>query len=276
MFLMTLVGQIFAASGNNGRQKEISKSQGKEAKVALLGVFHFQGSSDMASMHMADPFGKRRQDDIKEVVRQIAVFKPTKILVEYPKSMQIKLQEHYSNYLAGKDTLTANEIDQLGFRLAKQLGHTQVYAIDYQLNLPDHELMDYFQRNNKMAEFELFIKRIQEYVSQENKKLNNMKIASYLARTNVDSVDSKTNQAYIGTTFGDMLSWGDSTNEAGVHFSATWWQRNMVILKNIAETIKGKDERVLVIIGSGHRAVLKNLIKDRNDMEYVEIGEYLR
>src|SRR5210317_542124 len=59
--------------------------QAEAAKVTMLGVFHFGGSSgDMAAMHMADPFGKRRQDDIKELVSQLAEFKPTKILVEYP------------------------------------------------------------------------------------------------------------------------------------------------------------------------------------------------
>lgn len=58
---------------NEVKKTEISdsKTRADAAKVSVLGIFHFRGSTgDMAAMHMADPFGKRRQDDIKELVDQ--------------------------------------------------------------------------------------------------------------------------------------------------------------------------------------------------------------
>lgn len=243
------------------------------AKVSILGVFHFGGSSqDMASMYMPDPFGERRQADISNLVSKLADFKPTKILVEYPKHLQIRLDEKYQSYLLGKDTLSVNETEQVGFRLAKLLGHSKLYAIDYSLDLPGDGLFEYCQRNDKMSEFEDFISNIRSYVSNENKILDTMSISSYLARTNVDAIDQFTNETYVGK----ILNWGDSVNEAGARFAATWWERNMVILRNIAQTIENKEERVLVIIGSGHRAVLKDLMINRSDMEYVEISNYLK
>ncbi len=259
---------------NTGQEDEGPEPiQSDAAKVSVLGVFHFGGSSgDLASMHMADPFGKRRQDDIKELVSQLEAFRPTKILVEYPKERQDRLQERFIKYLAREDSLTVNEIDQVGFRLAENLGLDQLYAIDYQLDLPGDGLVEYCQRHNKMSEFEDFIKNIQEYVAKENEALDTMRISAYLARTNNDSKDRETNEAYIGNT----LNWGDSIDEAGANFAATWWKRNFVILKNIAGTIESKDDRILVIIGAGHRAVLKDLIIDRGDMEYVEVADYLK
>lgn len=255
-------------------EKEITEpsTQADAAKVAVLGVFHFGGSSgDMAAMHMADPFGKRRQDDIKELVAQLAEFKPTKILVEHPKKRQALLDERYNNYLSGKDTLRVNETQQVGFRLAKQLGHSQLYAIDYNVDLPFDGIVEYCQRTGRMGEFEEFVTMIKEYVANQNTVLDTMRISAYFARTNTPAADRFTNDVYIGKA----LSWGDSISEAGARVAATWWERNFVILKNIAETIESKEDRILVIIGGGHRAVLRNAIIDRSDMEYVEVSEYL-
>jgi hypothetical protein len=245
----------------------------KTAQVYMLGVFHFGGSSgDMAAMHMADPFGQRRQDDIKSLVSQLATIRPTKILVEYPKERQQRLNERYNSYLSGEDTLGVNEIHQVGFRLAEQMDHSQLYAIDWNIDLPFDDLVAYCQRHGKMDEFDAFVKDIQAYVADQNKMLDTMSISSYFAKTNTEITDRLTNDAYIGKT----LSWGDSISEAGVLVATIWWQRNFMILKNIAETIESPDDRILIIIGGGHRAVLKDLIIDRSDMTYVEIGELLK
>ena len=247
--------------------------QNNAAKVALLGVFHFGGSSgDLASMHMVDPFGERRQNDIKELVTKLKAYQPTKILVEYPKKKNAVLKNRYSNYLAGKDTLKVNEIYQVGFRLAEQLKHDELYSIDHKLDLPFEQIVEYCQRQNKMEAFDAFVKRIQNYVQEDNEKLNRMSISEYLAYVNSDPVDQVTNDLYIRET----LVFGDSTYEAGARVAATWWERNFIMLKNIAETIDNEDERILVIVGAAHRAVLKDLVIDRSDMDYVEIGDYLK
>lgn len=277
LFFTALLYSVSGCQEPSSEQKENVSSpepqMPKAASVAVLGTFHFGGSSgDLASMHFKEPFGKQRQAEIRELVTLLAEFKPTKILVEYPVHKAERLQERFQKYLSGEDSLTVNEIDQVGFRLAQQLGHERLYPIDYQLDLPGDDLVAYCQKHNKMNEFEAFIQGIQDYVEKEDQVLDTMALPDYLARTNTDEFDRESNEAYIGHT----LSWGDSDGEAGAHFAATWWERNFVILKNIAATLENKDDRLLVIIGSAHRAVLKDLILDRSDMEYVEIADYLR
>ena len=251
----------------------LTKNHSDTAKVALLGVFHFGGSSgDLASMHMADPFGERRQKEIKELVSKLKAFRPTKILVEFPKEKDDVLKDRFSNYLSGKDTLKVNEIYQVGFRLAEQLKHEQLYAIDHKLDLPFEQIVEYCQSQDKMEVFNAFVKQIQDHVQKDNEKLNQMSISEYLAYVNSDPVDQITNDLYLRET----MNFGDSSNETGVHVTATWWKRNFFMLKNISEKIEIEDDRILVIVGAAHRAVLKNLVIDRSDMEYVEIGEYLK
>ena len=74
---------------------------------------------------------------------------------------------------------------------------------------------------------------------------------------------------------GHVLNRRGSIPEAGARFASTWWERNFVIPDHIAGTITDTDEHVLVSIGSGHRAVLKNPVIDRREMDYVEIGRYI-
>jgi Family of unknown function (DUF5694) len=274
--LLILLISIGCQSNSNriSQDKDVAPSanQSKVDKVAILGAFHFGGSTgDLASMKMANPFGERRQNDIRELVAKLTSYRPTKILVEYPRAKNEQLKKRFLSYSSGKDTLGVNEVYQIGFRLAKQLKHSQLYAIDYKLDLPADGMVEYCQRNNKMEDFQNFIKDIQNYVQEENKKLERMSISQYLANMNSDPTDRITNELYIKQS----LVFGDSIEEAGAHFAASWWERNFVILKNIAETIDHKEDRILVIIGGAHRAVLKDLVIDRGDMKYVEIGEYL-
>jgi len=87
---LILIGCQSDSKNINLKDISPSESQSDVAKVALLGVFHFGGSSgDLASMQMANPFGERRQNDIKELVAKLITYQPTKILVEFPKSKMI-------------------------------------------------------------------------------------------------------------------------------------------------------------------------------------------
>jgi hypothetical protein len=39
-----------------------------------------------------------------------------------------RISKDYPDYLAGKHELTRNEIEQIGFRVTKELGHKTVYG----------------------------------------------------------------------------------------------------------------------------------------------------
>lgn len=69
---------------------------------------------------------------------------------------------------------------------------------------------------------------------------------------------------------------GSTDNEVGAEVSATWYHRNMIMLKNIASYIESPQERLLVIVGSSHRAVIKDYIEDRVDLKFVEIADFMK
>ncbi len=100
-------------------------------QVLILGTYHMGGSSDYIQTSTDDVLSPRRQREIEALVNALAAFRPTKIMVEAPLAHDSALNARFRRYAAGQDTLRRNEIDQIGFRLAKRSGHSRVYAIDY-------------------------------------------------------------------------------------------------------------------------------------------------
>src|SRR5438876_6933709 len=93
------------------------------AEVLVLGVYHMANPGrDIFNMQADDALAPKRQQEIAELAAVLEKFKPTKIAVEH--DSQEKLNARYAKYLAGTYALTANETDQIGLRLAKELGQT--------------------------------------------------------------------------------------------------------------------------------------------------------
>ena len=115
------------------------------AKLLVLGTFHFKdaGLDGYKPEVDVDFLSEPRQTELKEVLDRLERFAPTKILIEAKAERAEELNERYRQYVAGKLDLEANEIYQVGFRLAKRLGQERLYAVDVMgrnyVDLPDLE-----------------------------------------------------------------------------------------------------------------------------------------
>ncbi|MDX1630123.1 MAG: DUF5694 domain-containing protein [Fulvivirga sp.] len=244
----------------------------KKTQIAILGVFHFDGTTDMASVKINNLHSIQRQAELKSIVEKLKEFNPTKILVEYPAESNDRLFTSYTNYLSGKDTLNSSETHQIGFRLTKALGHKKLYGIDHKLEMPMQKIMEYCQQNDRMGDFQALANSIVTFAQRETQKLEGMMLTEFLVHMNSENYD----QMFYDLYYYNMLDYGNIDNEAGIEYATSWYKRNLNIFKNLTETFDGTDDRVLVIIGSNHRAGLKQFVEARNDMEYVEVSQYLK
>jgi len=73
-----------------------------------------------------------------------------------------------------------------------------------------------------------------------------------------------------------LLPVGTPENHIGSYLVSEWWRRNMVIYENILKQLSGKEERILVIFGSGHTAILNEMMKFNSDIELVPVEKVLR
>ena len=251
---------------------QAQSSSSEKPQIAVLGTFHFGATTDVAAIVMDDVQGDKRQKELVEMVNLLAKYKPTKILIEQEPSRQEKIQGQYDLYLKENAPLTVNEIQQIGFRLAKQLGHKQLYCVDYRMDMPMEKIVNVLQPLNKMQVFEDFVKDIQKFTASESEILKTATLTEYFARMNSEEQDQLTNRLYL---YDMIVGFGEEAETVAADVSAEWLQRNIIIMKNIIQEAEPGD-RILAIFGSSHRAILKDYLSNMDQVEYVEISEFLK
>src|SRR5438067_12446927 len=96
-------------------------------EILVLGTYHMANPGhDIFNMKTDDVLAPKRQAEIAQLIEVLKRFQPTKIALEAQGDGRPK---EYAEYLAGTHELTRNEIEQIGFRLARKLGHKTVYPV---------------------------------------------------------------------------------------------------------------------------------------------------
>jgi hypothetical protein len=108
----------------------------QRTEVLVLGTYHMANPGhDIFNMQADDVLAPKRQAEMAQLMEVLKRFRPTKIAVESDAGSD-RIPKRYADYIAGKYQLTANEIDQVGLRLAKELGHKTLYAVDADGDFP--------------------------------------------------------------------------------------------------------------------------------------------
>lgn len=272
--MKTFLTIFFCSLVFTGCEKTKESVEKKESnttpKVSILGVFHFAGTSDFSSVEFESLESEKRQQEIKEIVEKLKEFRPTKVMLEFPSSDSQYLDSLYTETLNGNHDYTINEIEQLGFRLAKELNHSKVYSIDYRLDLPFEKLIEFAEKNDK-ERFENMVASIKKQDKKESDFLERNSILDYLIYRNSDEEDIRNKDQYLNKS----AKFVNDSSYIGAKFVSKWWERNIYMMTNIDKWITQND-RILVIVGAAHRAVLKDFYEDRTDVEYVEITNFLK
>lgn len=239
-------------------------------KIAILGTFHFAGTNDLAATTIDSIFSEKRQQELEDLTDKISRYQPTKILIEWEPKYKTETDEELNDYLEGNFTLKKNEVYQIGFRLAEKTGIKELYPIDYPMNLGDSLLEEYIVRKELLNDFQEFMINLQNYSQQESEYLKNNTLLDYFKKFNSDEADNWNRNLYLEA----LPKLSNETANPILEFASNWYKRNIFIMGEIDNVIE-KDDRILVLIGSGHRAILKELYSNRSNVEYVEIKSFL-
>src|SRR5579862_1250672 len=119
-------------------------NRGAKAKVMVLGTYHMANpGKDLVKVGIRDTLSPERQTEIQLLNVRLLRFEPTKIAVEATEASRVN--ERFATYLQDRVELSAGEVEQIGFRLAKSLGHTRLYGVDYRGDM-DFDKLTAFSR----------------------------------------------------------------------------------------------------------------------------------
>jgi len=221
-------------------------------QILVLGTYHMANPGhDLHNMQADDVLAPKRQQEISQLVEVLKRFHPTKVAIEADVGSK-KVAQQYSDYLAGKYTLSRNEDDQIGYRLAKELGHRTIYPVDESGDFPYQRVLNWAKANGRAAELDALQASIETRVKEQGDYLRSHTILESLGYMNADSRVAADVAWYYA-----LLPFSDPGDYAGADLVAMWFERNIRIYHNISALIDSPDERILVIYGAGHLGWLR-------------------
>jgi hypothetical protein len=242
----------------------------KKAHVLVLGVFHMNNPGrDIFNLQVDDVLAPKRQKEIVETVAALKRFGPTKIAIESQLGSE-KVAKDYQDYLEGRYTLTRNEREQLGYRLAKELGHKQVYPIDVEGDFPFDKVQEFAKKNGKQKVLNEWMATYPKVIEKEQAILKDGTISDLLLFVNSKDQVRADQELYM-----DFAQFAGGGEYPGPDLLAEWYRRNARIFANLRSVITSADERVLLIYGSGHLYWLQRDVMDSRDLELERFGDYV-
>jgi hypothetical protein len=250
-----------------------SKPEAFRATVMIVGTHHFDPSGeDVFNLEVDDVFSERRQREIKILVDRLAAFAPTKIALELDPEFQEDFNTDFQAYTVGDYQLTRNERDQIGMRLAKKLGHQQLFAVDAAVALDTGGLQAAAEAGGEVALFERVMSEDAPALLAEIQAVENDPDSTILDLFRVINGDWHVRNHQI---YGQLATLGTAENPEGARFASQWNLRNLIIAANVEDLIESEDERILVLFGAGHRLLIERALRDMAELRVVDPAEYL-
>lgn len=242
--------------------------------ILIVGMFHMSNpGQDQYGTTVGDLTGPSKQAEIALVRKKLAAFAPTKIAIESPfKGGQGAA--NYEAFLAGKYALTVNETEQIGFALAKELGHKAMYPVDFPMWMDGRVPAEIGQAKPRPAatpepappadETPAIYREAQAHVEKDS-------VIDALRFLNGWNYTRQDGALYVGNLKPDPYS-GDLYETSNL--LTNWYKRNLRIFTNVYRITEPGD-RVLVLIGSGHNAILRQLAIESADYCLADVDAYL-
>lgn len=245
-----------------------------KAKILVVGTFHmdypdldFIKSTEESRI---DVLAEPKKSEMTELVAYIKKFKPNKIAIEaWPEWEATKKLRQYKT---GKLPESRDERVQIAMRIAADLALDTLYSIDSRsirkelrdINPTYIEKMyeDYdYRSDDKMQAL------IMKWRMAEDKNIPKVNLLEYFKFMNTRESHEYSFGVYLTGDF--KLGEGRGADALTVG----WYNRNLRIFAKIQSIIQEEDDRILVLFGNGHAAILRHLIECSPEYDFVEFGE---
>ena len=263
--------------GSKLKKGQWSREDSRErATVMILGSTFFTNPGiNVFNTRMDDVLAPKRQSEMEQLVTQIKAFNPTKIAIYADESFDAALNANYQGYLEGTYKPTRRLEDQIGFPLAKQMGHSKLYCVaDWPEHRPifdgiDGSLLDYatFAETHNQEHLLWSISSNDVKVRADvdgtvwvEREGYEPLIDMYIRINDPEKIRSD-HQSYLRTA-----RIGLKDQYPGANWVSHWWYaHNLKNFVNLTRITESTDDRILLIIGAGHVYLIQQFLEDSGD-----------
>ncbi len=228
--------------------------------LMVLGTVHLANPNrDLHDANVDDVLAPERQRQIEAVVDALAAWRPTRVAVEWLHKDQDKLDQRYADYRAGRLRLKADEVDQIGLRLAAKLNLPRVDAVDWNDEFPGADADYDWRLGAKLGHEEARFAALSDpKLSRDQTEIvRTHAVAGFLRLINNPEYLAELNRLDY-----DLALLGGPEVNPGANWVGAWRARNLKILDNLIRLDAEPSERILLVIGAGHAHLLNEYAPD--------------
>lgn len=248
----------------------------KPVDVMILGTYHFSNPGlDVNNMAADNVLTPKRQSELDAVARAILEFKPSHVMVEVESDLPDFAVDSYLSFSPEVLKTNANEITQIGYRIAHMTGLVSVNGIDEQPKAGEPDYFPYDELQEAAVKFGQsgMIDAASAAIGTTMKAFEDSQksrtIGELLIALNTGDFVNADMQFYYG-----VLGVGDRDIQSGADLNAMWYLRNAKIFSKLMLETKPGD-RVLVVYGSGHSYWLRHFASETPGYRMVDPVPYL-
>jgi hypothetical protein len=259
----------------------LNNSESSKIKVLNFGTFHFGETSD-ANKTEFDEQNKALQNEVREISKMIAKFKPTIICIEDLPKNNDKLNAAYQEFLRNPDELITNrgETSMIAFDVARLCKVDKLFGIDNHMGY-NYSVGDFIEQSPDLKNsidpetyLQLTNNPFKDYpeIAEREKNYDTLSLLEKLRLIN----DPIMLDHSLNTNADKLLYVGIDDGFEGADNAAIFYHRNMKIYSNLNRIKMNKNDRVFILMGSAHTAMLREFMKRSPKFELVDVLEYLQ
>lgn len=235
-------------------------------EVMIVGMIHMGNPGlDRHNAQVPDVLLPRYQAEIARLSDGLARFKPTQVHVERER----EVTADYARYLAGELQSDHNEIVQVAFRLAKQVGLAKVHASDTAMSLDFAPLLAFAAAHGKKSLLDELDAKSKAEIAADEEMLRTRGILPLLRHLNRPDYVRENHLIHRM-----VMPIGTGSEQPGADYWAGWNHRNILICAKIIQAAKPGD-RLVVFFGGAHSYLLRQCVLETPGFKLIEANDYL-
>lgn len=276
MYLLTGFFLMYPVNLTRARQ-EVNKPP---IKVYLLGTFHFAQTESSYDVLEDD-----HQKSIQQLCALIQSQNPDKVFIERMPDFEYinRMDSLYNAFKKGDSLTRRNEIWQVAFRVARNLGHDSVYSCDHpgQYGYYMSLIEEYAHQTGQLGKLNYkgsgMTAPLTDIINADSLR-DKITLLEFIKWLNAPEVQRSSHASYINyyNQLGNTNAYQyDSAYFLGAKLTADWYRRNIMIYSKMLAQLNYTENAIFLLMGNDHIPIIRHLFESNPFFEVVPAIEWL-